>query len=178
MERIHALGADVAALVVDSPERNAAHARRWHIPFPIHSDPGGEHYLQPLDLWNPHERGGIGWPAVLIVDRSGREVERLRCRDFADRPPDDSDVFAALERLGLPAIEPPPPWQPEVEPVEDPGALRVDAFGPYMRGIRFGVLGLASRLVDDADVAEAHRMSAMAASFLDAWSIRRKTANG
>ena len=65
------------------------------------------------------------------------------------------------------------PWVPDVEPVEDPGALRVDAFGPYFRGIRFGTRGLAGRLVDDGDRAEAVAMSEMAAAFLDAWKVRR-----
>jgi hypothetical protein len=170
----HALGADVVAVSVDSPGRNAALAARWRLPFPIHSDPGGVDFLQPLDLWNPHERGGIGWPAVIVYDAVGEETWRYRSRDFADRPPDDDDLLAAVRELGLPALDPPPSWVPDDEPVEDPGALRVEAFGPYFRGIRFGVRGLASRLVDEGDRAEAIRMSDMAISFIDAWKTRRE----
>jgi hypothetical protein len=162
-------------VTVDSPERNAAFAARWLLPFPIHSDPGGGGILQPLDLWNPNERGGIGWPAVIVFDADGQETHRFRSRDFADRPPHDDDLIAALRELGLGALEPPEPWVPEHEPVDDPGALRVEAFGPYFRGIRFGVRGLASRLVDEHDRAEAIRMSDMAVSFLDAWKARRET---
>jgi len=57
--------------------------------------------------------------------------------------------------------------------VEDPSALRVDAFGPYFRGIRFATRGLAGRLVDERDRAEAIAMSEMAAAFLKAWKVRR-----
>jgi hypothetical protein len=159
---------------VDSPGRNAAFAARWRLPFPIHSDPGGVNLLQPLDQWNASERGGIGWPAVIVFDADGREIWRFRSRDFADRPPDDDDLFAAVRDLRLPALDAPPSWVPDVEPADDPGALRVDAFGPYFRGIRFGVRGLAGRFFDERDRAEAIRMSEMAASFLDAWTARRE----
>jgi len=64
-------------------------------------------------------------------------------------------------------------WVPGVEPQEDPGALRVEAFGPYFRGIRFGVLGLTGRLTDAGDRAEARAMSGMAGAFLEAWKRRR-----
>ena len=173
LDDVQGLGADVAAVSVDSPERNAALALRWRLQFPIHSDRGGESVLRALDLWNPDERGGIGWPAVLVFDSAGRETFRFRSRDFSDRPPDDDDLFAALRALALPAIAAPPPWAPGVEPAQDPGALRVEAFGPFFRGIRSGVRGLATRLGDDRDRAEANRMSDMADSFLQAWAERR-----
>jgi hypothetical protein len=172
---IQSLGGDVCAVSVDSPERNAALALRWHLKFPIHSDPGGDLLLQPLDLWNPADRGGIAWPAIVVYDPSGQEVQRLRSRDFADRPPHDDDVLATVRALGLPSISP-PAWTPDVEPVEDPGALRTETFGPYFRGIRFGVRGLAGRLIDPVDRDEAIRMSDMAASFIDAWKARREAA--
>jgi hypothetical protein len=161
---------------VDSVGRSAALAERWHLPFPIHSDPGGERILKPLDLWNGNERGGIGWPAIIIYSPDGREVYRYRSRDFADRPPTDDDVLDALRLLGLPPVDL-PQWRPDAEPVDDPGALRVDAFGPYFRGVRYSVRGLASRLVDPSDRAEALGMSDMAASFLDAWKARREAAD-
>ena len=52
---------------------------------------------------------------------------------------------------------------------------RVDAFGPYFRGIRFATMGLSGRLTDAADRAETLAMSAMAARFIDAWKQRRST---
>ena len=60
-----------------------------------------------------------------------------------------------------------------VAPVEDPGALRPDTFGPYFRGIRYGTFGLAGRLTDDGDRAEAMAMIDMAGAFLDPWKVRR-----
>jgi AhpC/TSA family len=174
LDELHALGADVVALTVDPPGRNAALAQRWHLPFPIHSDPGGERWMQPLDLWNPAERGGIGWPAVLVFDRDGVERARFRSRDFADRPPTLDDLTEALASLDADPIAAPSPWTHPAPPEDDPAALRPDAFGPYFRGIRFATIGLSGRLTDDADRAEALRMSAMAAMFLDEWKARRE----
>ena len=161
-------------MTVDSPGRNAAYAARWLLPFPIHSDPDGVGILEPLDLWNPNERGGIGWPTAIVFDGDSQETHRFRSRDFADRRPNDDHLIAAVRDLGLSALEPPEPWVPDHEPVDDPGALRVEAFGPYFRGIRSAVRGLAGRLVDEHDRAEAIRMSDMANSFLDAWKVRRE----
>jgi len=151
-------------------------ARRWRLPFAIDSDPGGERILQPLGLWNALERGGIAWPAILVVDPDGYEAYRYRSRDFADRPTDD-DLLAVLATLGVPAIASAPPWDPGVEPVDDPEALRVDAFGPYFRGIRSATIALAGRLSSEADRVEVSAMRAMAASFLAAWKAWRDQAS-
>ena len=112
-----------------------------------------------------------------MVAPDGHEAYRYRSRDFADRPADDDDLLGAVRSLDLPRLDPPPPpWQPVADPIEDPGALRVDAFGPYFRGIRYAAAALSGRLVDAADRREALAMSAMANSFLDAWKVRRQTA--
>ncbi len=137
----------------------------------IVSDPGGEQLLRPLDAWNPDERGGIGWPTVLLYAPDGRVALRLRSRDFADRPSDD-DLLEAVRALALPAIRLGPAL-PAAEPEEHDGALRVEAFGPYFRGVRFATMALAGRLTDAADRTEALVMSAMAVSFVDAWKQRR-----
>ena len=173
LPRLHQAGGDLAAVVVDPPARNAAMAARWDLPFPIWSDPGGERLLQPLDAWNADERGGIAWPALIVFGPDDREVWRFRSRDFADRPPDNADLIAAVEERGLAPVEPPARWVPDIEPDDNPGALRPEALGPMFRGIRFATLGLAGRLESDSDRAEARRMSAMAQSFLDAWKERR-----
>lgn len=168
---LHGLGVEVVAVSVDSPGRNEAFRRRWHLPFPVVSDPSGEELLQPLDVWNGEERGGIGWPALILFAPDGREVLRMRSRDFADRPTDD-DVFAAARQLDLPPVDP-GPAPATAEPVEDPAALRTEAFGPYFRGIRFATIALAGRLHDDRDVDETKAVSEMASSFLAAWKERR-----
>lgn len=168
---LHEAGVEVVALSVDSPGRNEALRRRWHLPFPVLSDPAGEALLQPLDSWNPSERGGIAWPTVALFAPDGRETFRMRSRDFADRPSDD-DLLTAVRALGCPPITL-GPAAAVVEPEEDAVAFRTDAFGPYFRGIRSGVSGLAGRLATEADRDEARAMAAMAASFLDAWRTRR-----
>ncbi len=76
-------------------------AERWgftHTTFV--SDPGGERYLQPLELFDPDERGGIALPGMVIVDPDGHEVYRYQGRDFADRTNDD-DIWATLDTLAL-----------------------------------------------------------------------------
>jgi hypothetical protein len=171
---LHDAGAEIVAVSVDSPGRNEALRARWRLPFPIVSDPAGDELLQPLGVWNPDERGGIGWPAVIVFAPDGREVYRMRSRDFADRP-DDDDLFTAIRALGLPPIEL-GPADPAASPEEDDAALRVDAFGPYFRGIRFGTIALAGRVTEGRDRDEVIAMSTMAASFLDAWKQRRATA--
>lgn len=173
---LHALGVEVVAVSVDPPGRNEAFRRRWHLPFRIVSDPGGDELLKPLDAWNPDERGGIGWPTLLLYAPDGKEVLRMRSRDFADRPTDD-DVFAAARALGLAPIDP-GPVPADAEPVEDPGALRVEAFGPYFRGIRFATIALAGRLHDERDVTETVALSEMSAGFLAAWKERGRLVEG
>ena len=148
-------------------------AVRWKLTFPILSDPGGVDILQPLDLWNAEERGGIGWPAVVVFASDGFEVARFRSRDFADRAVSNAEVIATVHDLDLPPLADVADWVPSVEAVDDASALRVEAFGPYFRGIRFGVLGLAGRLSDPDGRDEARAMSAMAGAFLDAWKHRR-----
>lgn len=168
---LHGAGAEVVAVSVDPPGRNEALRDRWHIPFPIVSDPVGELLLLRLDAWNPDERGGIAWPTVMVFDPSGTEVFRSRSRDFADRPPDD-DLLDAVTRMDLPPLTLGPAPQ-QTEPIQDRAAYRTEAFGSFFRGIRSGVRGLSSRLESEADRSEAHAMVAMASSFIDAWRERR-----
>jgi hypothetical protein len=174
IEKLYELGAEPIGISVDSPGRNAAMVRRWHLSFGVESDPGGERFLKPLDLWNEHERGGIGVPAVFVLAPDGAEVWSHRSRDFADRP-DDADIFAALEALHLPALDPPPgPWRPPVEPEEHPGAFRNDAYGHYHRGVMFAMAALSRLMRDPADRGEAEARARQASSFLEAWKQVRE----
>lgn len=124
-------------------------------------------------MWNPGERSGIAWPTLAVLDADGREIYRMRSRDFADRPA-DKDLVAAAQSLALPPIAL-DAATPEAEPQEDAAAFRADALGGFFRGIRSGVTGLASRLQTEADQAEARAMAEMASSFLDAWRDRRSS---
>ena len=83
-------------------------------------------------------------------------------------------LIDALTKLRLPPVTL-GPAEAACDPVEDDVALAVDAFGPYFRGIRFATMSLSGRLSDAADRAETLAMSAMAASFIDAWKQRRST---
>lgn len=179
LDRLHKAGAEVVAVVVDSPERNAAMAQRWGIPFPIVSDPGGERYLKALNLWNAQERGGIATPALIVIDRDGNEALRHVSRDFADRVHDE-DVFQALERKGYPKLEPAPGnWKSDVAPAkETPGAFTPQVYTPLMNGNYFGALALARRITDEASLAEVKAHAAMSKSFVDAWKERSAAMKG
>ena len=145
----------------------------WHLPFRWVSDPDGERLAQPLDAWDPGERGGLFHPLVLLVGPDGQEVLRHRSRDFADRR-DDADVRSALDDLGLQSRSVPGGWSPEGvarQPTE--GAFRPEAFGPYFRGVLFGARALVGRMCDEQDAAEVQRNVDMAASFTEAWKQRR-----
>ena len=176
MPRIHGAGAEVVALSVDPERRNAALAQRWHLPFYIASDPGGDRFFKPLDLWNPDERGGIAVPAILVISPQGEEMFRVRSRDFADRI-NDEDALGALVKQGYPALGPPPPaWQWQVEPEEDRGAFRPEFYGPYFRGNRFAAVALSGRVQDPAALAEIKAHGQMSSSFVKAWKDRREAA--
>ncbi len=65
-EDLHAAGAEVIAVSVDSDTRQAGMARRWGLTHTrLVSDPGGELYLKSLGLFDPGERDGIALPNPL-----------------------------------------------------------------------------------------------------------------
>jgi hypothetical protein len=178
-DRIHAAGAELAAVSVDDEARQAGMAQRWgftHTRFV--ADPGGERYLQPLDLFDPQERGGIALAGMVVIDPSGTEVYRYQGRDFADRTNDD-DLWEALDGLGLPAVDP-GPWAPQTAPPDDAsGAFRPADLGPYFRGNMFGAVAIGRRLAGDeraSAIADEHR--AMAKATLDAWREWRDNVPG
>ena len=157
---------------MDPPAAQLAMNQTWHLPFRWVSDPDGA-LARSLDAWNPDERGGLFHPLVLLLAPDGRELVRHRSRDFADRSSNE-DVLAALRALGLPSRPLPPAWDPGVAPQPTDAAFRVEAFGPYFRGIRFNTRALAGRMRDPDDAAEIRDTTAMAESFLDAWKERRR----
>ena len=107
-DRIHAAGAELLAVSVDDETRQAGMAQRWALHHTtMVADPGGTDILQPLDLFDPAERGGIALPGMVVFDPSGTEVYRYCGRDFADRT-NDEDLFAALDALNLPPSTPRP----------------------------------------------------------------------
>ena len=168
-DRIHQRGAELAAVSVDDDVRQAGMAERWgftHTTFV--SDPGGEDILLPLGLFDPEERGGIALPGMVIADRDGREVYRYQGRDFADRTNDD-DVWATIDALALPPVDP-PPWHPDTAVPDDlRGYFRPADFGAYFRGNMFGAIAIGGRLDDTASRAIASEHREMSRSNLEAW---------
>ena len=167
-DRIHGAGAEVIAISVDDDVRQAGMTRRWGLEsIRFVSDPGGERFLGPLGLFDPEERGGIGLPALLVIDPDGNERYRYAGRDFADRTHDE-DVLDAVEDLGLRAIEA-PTWAPTVDvPDSLTGYFATDDILPYFRGNYFGALAIGWRLDDDDSRAIAKEHRAMSRTMLDA----------
>lgn len=172
-DRIHGAGGETIAISVDDDVRQAGMAQRWGLtPTRFVSDPGGERFLKPLDLYDPEERGGIALPALLVIGPDGEEVHRYAGRDFADRT-HDGDVLDALESLGLPGVDA-PSWTYDVDvPGDLDRYFRPADAGPYFRGNRFGALAIGWRL-DDPDaraVAKEHRTMAEATlAAFDEWA--------
>lgn len=168
-DRIHAAGGEVIAISSDDEVRQAGMFARWPTPHVRYvSDPGGETYLQTLELYNPEERGGIALPGLLVLDPDGEVVYRYVGRDFADRTTDE-EMMTALERLSLSPIEP-----PEGGPVADvPDDLdrffSPDHLVPYFRGNRFGAIAIGGRLPDSEARAIAREHRLMCEATLAAW---------
>ncbi len=154
---------------VDDTTRQSGMADRWGLTHTaMISDPGGEEFLQSLDLFDPEDRGGIALPGMLIVDPDGVEVYRYQGRDFADRTNDD-DLFDALDALGLPPVEP-APWQPTADVPDDlRGYFRPSDLGAYFRGNMFGAIAISGRLADESAQAIANEHRVMSKTTLDAW---------
>ncbi len=173
---IHSAGAEFAAISVDDSVRQAGMSARWGLTHTqLVSDPGGEQLLQPLDLFDPDERGGIALPGMVLLDPDGNEVYRYQGRDFADRTNDD-DIFEALAALDLPAVSP-EPWQSDVDVPDDlSGFFRPSNFATYFKGNRFAAIAIGGRAEKGSDartLAREHRL--MADASLDAWSVWRQT---
>ena len=168
--RLHHGGAELIAISVDDDVRQAGMANRWRLTHTrMVSDPGGEAYLRPLDLFDPNERGGIAMPAMVLIEPGGAEVYRYRGRDFADRTNDD-DLWEALDALALAPVDP-GPWRPEVAVPDDLGRyFRPEDLTLYFRGNMFGAIAIAGRLDDPAAKAIAVQHRDMAKATVDAWT--------
>jgi hypothetical protein len=103
------------------------------------------------------------------VAPDGREVFHELSRDFTDRV-DDEPVVRAVEALGLPALVPPAPWEPDgVEPRPSKRAFKPTSYIPYFRAIRYNTMALSQRMVDERDREQLVTEQRMAESFLDAF---------
>ena len=150
-DRIHGAGAEVIAISVDDDVRQAGMFERWPTDHVLYvSDPDGATYLRRLDLFDPDERDGIALPGMIVVDLDGNEVYRYQGRDFADRTTDD-DTFAALEGLGLDAVEAPDGGPRQSVPDELRGYYRPGDLKAFFLGNRFGAVAIGGRIDDQHD---------------------------
>lgn len=168
-ERIHQAGGEVIAVSTDDEVRQAGMFARWPTPHVRYvSDPGGERYLRPLELFDPEQRGGIGLPGLLVIDPGADVVYRYVGRDFADRTTDE-EALTALERLGLDPVEP-PDGGPAREVPDDLGGFFVPAdLVPYFKGNRFAAVAIGGRLHDAESRAVAREHRVMCEATLSAW---------
>ena len=99
---MHAKGATLAALSVDSPEKSQAVREELHINFPIFCDTQRQ-VVREWGVYNAREKGGIAKPAVFIID-SGRSVRYVSVDEIASRVR-ASDIASLLTAHdGAPAV--------------------------------------------------------------------------
>lgn len=158
-------GATITAIVIDTPEQNAAMVEKLVLPFPILSDSDGEGAIKPYDLWDAD--GSMAKPAIVVVAPDGREAYRYEGVDFMDRPNDD-EVLTALDGLGLSPLEAPVGPLSYLAPRPGPRAMKLGDLGAYMRGVRSAMQAMAARARDPFDRAEAERTSRMAERYIAA----------
>lgn len=107
-DELNALGIGVAALSVDSPSDSAALKASLGSGATFLCDPERQ-VLPPWGLLNPHERGGIAYPATFVLDRDRtvrfRSLERTAARARID---------GLLEFLRAGLQSPPPPSRPRI----------------------------------------------------------------
>jgi len=164
-------GATIAAVVIDSPEQNAAMVEKLALPFPVLADPGGARVMMSAGVWD--DGGKMAKPAIVVVAPDGSETYRYVGTDFMDRPGDE-DVLVALDELGLPPIDAPLGPIPHLPPVPGPRAIMLSDLGAYMRGVRFAMQAMAVRARDAWDRAEAERTGKMAERYVAAQGATRR----
>ena len=168
-DRIHRAGGEVIAISTDDEVRQAGMFARWPTPHVRYvSDPGGDSFLQALQLFDPEERGGIGLPGLLVLAPDGEVAYRYVGRDFADRTTDD-EMLTALERLGLDPIEPPEGGPAGDVPADLDRYFASADLVPYIRGNRFGAIAIGGRLTDSESRAVAREHRLMCEATLAAW---------
>jgi len=165
-------GATIAAIVIDPPPQNAAMAEKLALPFPILADPGGASAIKHFDVWDA--AGNMAKPAIIVLAPDGREVYRYTGIDFMDRP-DDGDMLAALDALGLRPIDAPIATVPVTGPAPGPRAMSLANLAVYMRGVRFATQALAARARDTYHRGEAERTAKMAERFIAAQAATLRT---
>jgi hypothetical protein len=141
-------GARVFAISADTPPMNAAVSQKLALPFPILSDPDRDRAITPLGFADEKDPRQISRPGTVIVAPTGEVVYSVTGRDYADRP-DEDDLLAQVDQLGLPPTTQGPPTLGEVQPGDK--AVAVEGLPSYLRGAKFAALAIRSRYRDVGD---------------------------
>ncbi|PVZ04625.1 AhpC/TSA family protein [Actinomycetospora cinnamomea] len=151
----------MVGISVDAPPRNAAMVDKLRLPFPLLADEDGEQAIKPFEVW--HEGADLARPAVIVLDRDGREAVRQVGQDFADRLP-DGVLLARVQALGLPATSQDAPAPGKASPSAK--AMPFAALKPYFLGGRFTSISLGDRVPEAKERADV--MREMYDGFIDA----------
>ncbi len=137
-----ARGGRVYGISADSPGQNSAVMEKLLLPFPILSDPDRTEAIEPLGFADEKHPRLISRPGVVVVNPAGEIVYRFVGRDYADRP-DEDELLAVLDELGLDPVGQDQPERGQPEPGES--AFPFAGVPHYLRGARFAALALRSR---------------------------------
>jgi hypothetical protein len=138
----NAKGARVYGLSADSPGQNSAVMEKLALPFAILSDETKENAIIPLGFDDEDDPRQISKPGVVVITPDAEVAYRYVGRDYADRP-DEADVLADLEKLGLdPTTQERDPVGP-LEPSEK--AMPGEGLRHYFSGAKFANLALRKR---------------------------------
>ena len=94
-DRFEQAGVQLAAIVNDSVEQNAAMVDKLLLPFPVLSD-GDSAVIKAWDLYN--EREDVAKPSLQLVRADGTIAYSYVGVDFTDRPTDE-EMLAGLASL-------------------------------------------------------------------------------
>ena len=92
-DEFRALGVNVAALAVDSPERSDRVRLQYELPFPILCD-AEKVVVRAWGLFNAKEKGGIAVPAAVLIGRD-RRIQMVVVEGIATRAR-AADLLASL----------------------------------------------------------------------------------
>lgn len=128
-DELTSLGLGLAAISVDAPERSRALVEQLGLSFTLLCDPARQ-VVEAYGLLNRNEKGGIAYPATLVLDRD--RTVRFRSLDRTAARVELGGLFAFL-REGPGATAPASPARARIIP-------RLGDLGRILRNaLRFGV---------------------------------------
>jgi hypothetical protein len=148
-----AAGAIVAAVVIDSPQQNAAMTDKLALPFVMLSDRDRSLAIEPFGVADPRDPRELAIPTTVVIGPRGEEVWRRMAFDFAERP-EEEEALAVVRSLDLEAAKAEP--ISVQNPVAGPKAMPFDALTAYYRGAKFAAIAMGRRYPEAKDNAKAY----------------------